>query len=301
MVVNGIWLYTSVGGGVLPVSKNIQELRKKYPFLSPRILTEYQNDVLVNFLPLREKLRQLTEPYGESFAFYFEYLPSGTSIGVNEKGETYAASLIKVPVVMAHFKELEAKSGEADRDRILTLMPEDIDDGFGTLWKKGPGTKITMEEAVRLALEESDNTAVLAIARVTEQKYFDEVYKGLDIDIRQIGEETVINAKNYASILKALYFSAVLSKESSQIILEHMTKSEFSDKLPAGVPSEIPVSHKIGVYRKSDIFSDCGIVYIPKRPYILCMFSRSTEEEARSRMRGLSAIVYKYVSTINKE
>src|SRR6266404_4311693 len=76
--------------------------RKKYLFLSSRVFNpNYSNDLIVNFLPLREQIHKQVDPYSSSFALYFEYLPTGTTIGINEDKEFTAESLLKVPVVMA--------------------------------------------------------------------------------------------------------------------------------------------------------------------------------------------------------
>ena len=169
-----------------------------------------------------------------------------------------------------------------------------IDNRFGDLWKKGVGFEISMDEAARLALVNSDNTAAEALSPAITQKDFEDVYQGLDIDIQVSSQGAILNAKNYASILKALYFSAVLTKDDSQKILSYLAESEFDDKLTAGVPKEVPVAHKIGVMEK-DSYRDCGIVYVPNRPYLLCMISHGSEQQAQQRMREVSQMIYDYV------
>lgn len=269
-----------------------------YPFLSKRILQEEQNDILINFLDLRRQLRAMVAPYQDTFAFYFEYLPTGTSIGVNEKIEFSAASLIKVPIVMAyyHFKERTGLTV----DKTVKITQDQIDRGFGELWKKGEGAEISLEEAARLSLVESDNTAVVVLAGNTPMEDFDAVYEGLDIDLTVESEETIITVKQYASVLKALYFSSVLGKDSSQKILELLTYSSFHDKLVAGIPQGVTVANKFGVLG-NELFQDCGIVYVPRRPYVLCMVSHSNEDEARIRMKDVSAAIYDFVSSSNNK
>lgn len=271
-----------------------------YPLLSPRIFAENQNDILINFLPLRNTLRTVSTEYGDTFGLYFEYLPSGTSIGINEKTEYFSASLIKVPVVMAYFRQKEESGLNIDQTTVQ-IQENEIDKEYGTLWKRGAGAKIEFQEAVKLALTESDNTALLVIANNVQQQYFEDVYQGLDIDYQEKDQRVMITPKQYSSILKALYLSSVLSKESSQAILTMMTKTNFSDKLVAGIPKDILVAHKTGVYEKGQIYQDCGIVYVPKRPYILCMVSRSNEFTARERMKYISEQVYRFIVDANRD
>lgn len=281
---------------------NVGKNPSNYPYLAKRIFAENFSDILINFLELRTDLRNITEPNGDKFSLYFEYLPTGVSININGTTEFHQASLFKVPVVMSYYHQRERLRDPGDP--VLTIQKEDLDDEFGDLWKKGVGYKIKMSEAIRLALAESDNTAIkMIVPRITKQD-FDDVYSSLDIDLNTDSSGAVITTKGYSSILKALYFSSVLEPEDSQHILNILTKTKFVDKLPAGVPQNISVAHKIGVFNKGkdtpEAYMDCGIVYIPNRPYSLCMYVESDEQTARERMRIISKKVYDYVSTVAK-
>ena len=277
-------------------SKNsFAEEEKKYPLLSKRILQDFPQDLLINFLPLRSKLKDITKDYKDTLALYFEYLPTGTSIGINEKEEFFAASLFKLPVVMAYLHQKERLKKEDDP--VVTIAPNQLDDRFGDLWTKGAGYKIGLGEAVKLALTQSDNTAARLLGPFIDEKDFSEIYEGLDIDLRLSDKGAVLTTKNYSSILKALYFSAVLSKEHSQQILEYLNESKFDDKLAVGIPKDIAFAHKIGVVN-DESFMDCGIVYPKRRTYLLCVVSKSSEEIARNRMSLISKTVYDYLINV---
>lgn len=276
---------------------NFNRLKEKFPLLAQRILVENPNDILINFLPLRNKLRELTKDYGTSFALYFEYLPTGTSIGVNEKEDFIGASLLKLPIVMAFYHQQQRQTVDFT-DKKVKIIKEDIDIDFGDLWTAGEGAEMTLGNAAKKALVESDNTAVNILARNILQQDFDSVYQGLDIDIKSEKDMTFISAKGYSSILKALYFSAVLNKENSQQVLELLSQSSAEDKLRKPLPKDIIVANKFGVY-KNEGFQDCGIVYLPKRNYLLCMMSKTDEEEATKRIIRISEAVYNFVNGVN--
>lgn len=278
--------------------KRFNALQQKYPLVSKRVLLDFPQDILINFLDLRNELRKIATPLNSSFGLYFEYLPTGTSININGTNEFHAASLFKLPVIMSYYRHRE-RMGVKD-DPMITITKQMIDDQFGDLWKKGPGTKIRASEAIRLAIEDSDNTAARALVSLIDEQDFQNVYQGLDIDLNSDNEGALLSAKNYSSILKALYFSSVLNRDSSEEILDLLTKTKFPDKLVAGVPSNILVAHKIGDYndeKGNEAFMDCGIVYVPRRPYILCMLSVSDEQTTRERMQLISKTIYDYVSS----
>ena len=80
----------------------------RYPLLSQRIFVQQPNDTIINFTDLRSQLRSFVPAQkGLHAGVYFEYLPSGVSIGVNEKDNFISASLIKVPLIMGIFKLME--------------------------------------------------------------------------------------------------------------------------------------------------------------------------------------------------
>lgn len=277
----------------------LTSLNTDYPLLASRILIENYHDVLINFIPLRSSLKEIVAPWEDSFSFYFEYLPTGISIGINEKHEYETNSLLKLPFIITLYRQME-ETGLDIESTTLKLEEKHIDQEFGTLWQKGPGYEITVKEAVNYAIIDSDNTAIKAIKDLLQPKYLVQVYDNLDVPLTTDKDNNpTISAKNYSSILKSLYFSSILSKENSQKILDLLTMTNYKDKLPSGITDNIKVAHKIGV-RRGQIYQDCGIVYLPERPYILCMFSRSDENTARDRMTLVSKTIFNFLNAGKK-
>lgn len=271
---------------------------ERYRNLSPRIFSEGQNDILINFVELRSNMRAYVREASTSaqLGVYFEYLPSGVSIGVNETEQYVLASLLKVPLVMQTYKLKE--EGQLRMDEELVISSEHLDPLFGDLWKEGAGKKITVKEAIDLVLKESDNTAKNVLFNRLPPGSIEKVFDALDIPKVLDQDMAVVTPKNYSSILRSLYLSSYLTFDDSEEILEIMSNSEFTDKLRAGVPPEVKVAHKIGVYSPEtdkSIYTDCGIVYVPRRPYILCLMARATNTDAQTWFSQLSSMVYTYV------
>lgn len=87
----------------------VLEKYEQYKFLSKRVFLESPNDIILNFVPLRKALREYVTFQEGRVGVYFEYLPSGISIGVNDREEVQLASLSKVPLAMAILKKVEKK------------------------------------------------------------------------------------------------------------------------------------------------------------------------------------------------
>lgn len=301
LLLNFSFLYVLIQNrGSLNILKSTAVLQARYPFLSRRAMTDNPNDLILNFLSLRAALTKQTDPYQNNFSAYFEYLSTGTSIGINSTQEFYAASLFKLPVIMAYYHKQE-RIGDTT-DKVLTIEKKDLDKDFGNLWKKGAGTKIKASEAISLALSQSDNTAAKVIARQVDDQDFQAVYQALDITFQTGSGGAITTTRDYSKSLKALYFASVINRDHSNQILMDLSRSSFNDKLVAGLPSGTLVSHKIGDYRdakNNKAYYDCGLVYLPKRPYLLCMASIGDQNTARSRMKDFSKAVFDYVNNVN--
>ncbi len=277
---------------------------KNFPFLSKRIFAENQNDILINFIPLRTVMREYVEEISDPIGVYFEFLPSGTSIGVNDRDEYAIASLIKTPLVMASYRQIE--KGVLKKEDTIEMTEKLINKGFGTLWQRGVGTKITVAELISIVLKESDNTASAMLRSVVPEEELKKVFDGLDINTDQGQEILTISPKSYSSIMRSLYLSSYLERESSNEILNILTQTNFKDKIEAGIPEGIPVAHKIGIWDLDSkngsgiVYNDCGIIYAPGRPYLLCIMTKSTEAKAQEHMSKISRMVYSYVSKVKK-
>jgi len=272
---------------------------EKYSFISKRVFVEKPNDILINFVPLRKALRDMLLSQDDKVSLYFEYLPSGTSIGINEKNEVRLSSLSKIPTAMAIYAKI--KAGTLSKDQEIIIEEKFIDPEFGSLWKKGPGAKVTLADIITASITESDNTAQNILLSLLTPDEINSVYEYLDIPFREVDNYPIISAKNYSSVLRSLYLSSFLQYQDSNEILDLMTQSIYRDKIPSKIPPNVKIAHKIGVYEKVDpdnsTFSDCGIVYVPKRPYILCIMTKGSDSFAQSTMSSLSKIIYDYVTS----
>lgn len=277
----------------------------QYPFLARRIFLENANDTILSFTNLRNYLRKFSENSPSLIGIYFEYLPTGTTIGINDREVFYAASLIKAPTLMFLMKNIE--EGKISYDEMLTVESHHIDSGFGELWKKGTGTKISVKDAFKYALLDSDNTAYrLLLDRVDSLGDITEVYDYLDIPRDIAGPGGGISPKNFSSILRSLYFSAYLSYDKSNEFLDTMSGPSKHDIISLPIPSSIKVANKIGFYEnetQNDVYSDCGIVYVPRRNYSLCIMVTGADnyETAKQEIQDVSGVIYKYIRDSNRK
>jgi beta-lactamase class A len=276
-------------------------------FINPTVTANLGKHYIINFTPLKNKLLEIEKKYPQKTYLYFLYLNNGAWIGINERSEFTAASTIKVPLAMATFKAVE--EGKLNIDDKYGLNEIDLDSNFGDLFKNNPGTEYTVEELIKIMLEQSDNTAAIAIQSILMNIGIDDPYSEIYYNFGWFNGEDVlpageigmpdyfnISTKALSNMLLALYNSSYLNIENSNKILTYLANSPFNEKIAAGLPKNILVAHKIGISAEVGTFSDCGIVYAPSRNYILCLGSNGGNEKiANQFMSEISAAVYDFV------
>jgi beta-lactamase class A len=278
-----------------PATSDNSALAAKYNLLSRRTYLDSPNDTLLNFVPLRKTIQDKLGTLNVPYSFTFEYLPTGTSIRAGDGQEMVGASLIKLPVVMDLYRLAEL--GKINLDETETLTADELNDQFGDLYKRGVGAKVTLREAAKYALSQSDNTAIITIQkRIKDYPMSTNALEAVDADYDAGANQVLINSKSFASVLKCLYYACYINRDDSQEILGYLTQSDFNAGIAKPIDNSMRVAHKIGVEANKLSQSDCGIIYLPRRPYLLCVMVGLPLDQADALMSDLSGLVYDTLS-----
>jgi beta-lactamase class A len=242
----------------------------------------------------------------KNISVYFKDLKHGTVVGINELADFAPASLLKIPLSIAYLSLVE-RQPSALTDQIRYTRTTEMT-AFPSKAPFEDGTSYSAEQLLSGMLANSDNGAYLALAG-----HFLEPSRGGPEDLIQIYKELgivtplgttsdILSVRSYAGLFRTLYNGSYLTPKSSEKILGLLSTSDFTDGLIAGVPHGTVVAHKFGEreYAKNgkldtaDIqLHDCGIVYYPNNPYILCVMTRgSSIPDLTASVRQISHMVY---------
>lgn len=234
---------------------------------------------------------------------YFRDLENGPWFGIRESEQFLPASLFKVPVMIAVLKAVEKKPSLAAEQLGLAALPDlptDTDDPAKTL---RAGQYYTIDELLERMIVHSDNLSMELLERRLVSLGADgisvqELYS--DLGLLPAEDAQTISVFSYSSLFRILYNARYLTRDSSEKAMSLLARSAFKDGIPAGVPEGVEVAHKFGVHNPdqpdSRLFHDCGIVYHPKRPYMLCVMTRGDDiGESVRFMAELSRRVYAQV------
>lgn len=287
-------------------SNNSKQVRQvgEYRYINPLLECEVAEGTIdsrkQNFRnELAEEIERAKKEYRlTEAAVYFRDLNNGPAFGVDETGEFFPASLLKVPVMMAYYRWSEQNPGLLSTE---ILFERFVDFGVTVTIKPReelvPGEKYTVEELIRRMIVFSDNQALaLLTARLPRERIRDLFALsgvGDDVIVDQQGKLTV---REYAGFFRILFNSSYLSRESSEKALALLSSTDYNDALPAGIPDDITVAHKFGEAGTGDSerqLHDCGIVYFPGHPYLTCVMTRGRDaDDLKRSIVEISKFIY---------
>jgi beta-lactamase class A len=221
-------------------------------------------------------------------------LKSGDTLGIRATERFPTASLIKVPVLVELFHQIE--HGKLHLDDPLTMLAADQEPGSGVLrFFQAPHT-LTVRDAATLMIIVSDNTASNLLIDKLGVRHVNarmdslgltrtRLYRKLFMPEESIEPDSsarygvgVTTPMEMAKLFAMLYRGEAVSAEASAHMVA-MLKEQFSvDRIPRELPPQAVVAHKTG--EVDDVRNDCGIIYAPVRDFVFCAFTKDDVDQS---------------------
>lgn len=249
------------------------------------------------FLKEKEIILEIIKPLRGKYGIYFQELESSSNnFEINGKEVFTAASLIKMPVILTLYREAEA--GRINLDEIYKLQVMDKRSGAGALQYKPVGFEISLREMAELMGKQSDNTAFNVISQKLGAEKIQAIIDALGVKNTSFNEN-ITSPEDMGIFFRKLYSERVVSEKSRDEILSFITDTIWEDRIPAGVPKGVAVSHKIGT--EVGVISDAGIIFAPK-PFILVIMTEGANEiEAKKALPEITKKIWEMTQGLDTE
>ena len=226
----------------------------------------------------------------------------------NDEAQHYAASTMKLALVIAAYTE--AESGRLDLDQPVAVRNDfrsasrsgrfgiDAAEDEDTEPWRHLGSKAALRWLCHRALVRSSNLAtnlVLeavdtdAIAGVLDKvgARSSRVERGIeDAAAREAGLDNLVTARDLARTLRGLATAHVAGRDACEEILSILRAQQVNDAIPRGLPAGVSVAHKPGWV--DGVCHDVAVVYPPDSlPFVFVMCT--TSELSTSAARELIA------------
>lgn len=260
--------------------------------INPLLACDVAEDLLGDpeLIPFKDEIKafitaRMDKRWASRVSVYFRELNDGHWFSIGDTEKFTPASLRKVPLMIALLKQSESDHKLLDR-----LVTFDLSTDYNAAQNVKParslvlGNSYSIRDLIVRMIVNSDNNAFTLLTKYVDGRQLDIIYANLHLlNPRAISDDDFLSVQTYESFFRILYNASFLSRGASDWALALLAKSDFRSGLVAGVPPSIEVAHKFG--EKSDATSgtvqlhDCGIIYYPKHPYLLCVMSQGANFE----------------------
>lgn len=244
---------------------------------------------------LQTNIERITKSVNATWGIYIKCLETGEEIALNADAQMDTMSVIKIPLMVEVFRQIEA--GQFSLQDRLTLQETDKLPGTGILRSLDAGATITIKDAITLMNIVSDNTATdLLFAKVggigAVNKLMDgygyktiratrpsaDWFKALRAapSAEQFHREGkspygLASVREMGKLLEKIKKGEAVSQKASTQMMEIMRGQVYSSRLPKYVTG-FRVPHKTGDFLPY-IGNDVGLLESPKRNVVICVFT----------------------------
>lgn len=279
----GSFLGLKFGNSPSPVAAKAEQPKPVSPPVSVAVTAVKAASPTTELTSLKQKLQAIASKYPKlQPQAYFIDLDNGAYVDFKAQTPIAAASTIKVPVLVAFLRAVDA--GQIKLDEQLAMTADVKASGSGDMQYLGDGKKYTALETATKMIAISDNSATnMLIKRLGGKAMLNQQFKQWGLTATAIqnplpdlpGTNTT-STRDLAYLLQQVNRGELLSLPSRDRLLHIMRQTETRTLLPQGLEKEAIIAHKTGDI--GSIIGDAGIVDMPngkryigavlvKRPY----------------------------------
>lgn len=246
----------------------------------------------------------LSDKDGDYAIYVKDLKPEGKrNVCINCEEVFESASLYKVFLMAAVFGAVN--DGKFDLETQIGAKLSHLDQILGGRdfgyedFDAGETIGHTFREALARVASFSDNYAAILLAEKVGWNSIQLVANGIGATQTTIQNPITTSAEDVGILFEKLYKGEVVSLQSSEQILDLLSKSQMNDRIPAKLPEGLKVAHKTG--ELAGVRNDAGIVFLAPPAggaYVIVMMSKNLrgEDEGVENLAEISRIVYEYYS-----
>jgi beta-lactamase class A len=252
-------------------------------------------DLVAKVTPLT---RDLTDLVPGVFLMDFD---NGNYLSFNGSTAFSSASMIKLPILIAFFQDVDA--GRIKLDEMLSLQQADLAEGSGNMQDSNVGTQFTALDTATNMIITSDNTATnMIIRRLGGSEVLNQRFRQWGLQqtllrkpLPDLEGLNTTSPKELVSLLALLNDGKLLSMKSRDRTFDIMRRTVTDTLLPSIMSPGSTVAHKTGDI--GSLVGDVGVVDLPSgRRYGIAVVVKRPHNDGRAQdlIRQIAAVVYEH-------
>lgn len=267
-----------------PVSSSLVILRDtKKTLVRPLILADIETES-PGYSTLKGQLSQTIRNFEQKgvitdASVYLKKLNDGSWMNINANETYLPGSLMKVAIMLYYLKQEELHAGTLGNEFYCEKPHQDFPKQEFEGKSIVSGKRYKISELIQSMIVESDNLATNVLCQHLNANAYHQMFIDLGIppdDINDLAYE--ISPKEFSKFLRVLYNASYVNEQLSEYGLALMTQSKFKEGLVKQLPSDLLIARKFGERGLNNVmdFSESGIVYDNKEPYLLTIMTRGS-------------------------
>lgn len=308
-----------IGSGVMGILSPFQAERNAIPseyadgtfkFIRPQVETKDGRGIRLNreLRPFRYKVNALVEENLKkngvtSVSVYFRDLNNGNWFGIREKEKFSPKNNLKLPLMIAYFKQAEANPLVLRKSLLyqnMNNLPEQKH--IKPVTELEQGRRYTVNDLIFRMIAYDDAAAYsLLLANIPGER-LDKVFKDLYVEYDPHNNDDSLSLMGSAAFYRVLFNASYLNEEMSEKALRYLSKSSFKDGMASTIPTNIDIASKFGERiigaagengQERYQTHEFGIIYHPHRPFLIGVMARGDDFNSLTRaIRDITRLVY---------
>jgi beta-lactamase class A len=248
---------------------------------------------------LQSQLEAMVKTHRGKVGFYARNLKTGATVAINADEPAPTASVIKVPILLEAFAQVQA--GKRKLSDKITLRKEDQVAGSGVLQFLNSGLELTLEDAASLMMILSDNTGTNLVidqvtipavnARITalglKNTYlYKKVYKPAEgpvpADQKKFGLGKT-TAREMAQVLEAIETCVIKDEQLCRRMIEIMKNQSYRNMVPRFIETADTTEVRSGIAAKwgglDEVRNEVALVYTKDGVIVISAFTWENADE----------------------
>lgn len=232
---------------------------------------------------------------------------SGNYADVNGRKPIAAASVIKIPLLVAFLQDID--EGKARFDEQLEISKDVTVGEAGTLQYQPSGTKISALETLSEMIIHSDNTATnMIMKKIGGREAANQRFKSWGLTATVINNPlpdlegtNTTSPYDLVNLLAMVDRGKLISPRSRDRLMDIMRRPVTDTLLPRGIGEGARIVHKTGDIRS--VVGDAGIIDMPSgKRYIMAALVKRPDNDQRANelIRKVSRTTYDFLKSSNQ-
>ncbi|HLR15230.1 MAG TPA: serine hydrolase [Bacillota bacterium] len=244
---------------------------------------------------LEKKIEKHISEAGGTWGIYIENLTKKETWSHLPDEVFPAASIIKIPIMMAAFEAHH--QGKFSMEDTLPLRAEELVGGAGVFQHMTPGTLVTVYDTIMLMMIQSDNTATNMIIDLVGKENIQKTMTSIGLKDSTFYNKLMtvpceregpneITARDVNTMLKTIATGSYTSVYACEHMIDIMKRQQDDSRLPARLPRSSSgvigaldtwnLAHKTGSI--SGVVHDAGILYVQNQEVLITVLSKNVDD-----------------------